>query len=56
VDEVFSRYLDPAFRYVLPQNPARVRSRQDAEFGVGLCAVPDQPGHPRRPGCHRLAV
>jgi hypothetical protein len=30
VDEVFSRYLDPAFRYVWSQNPARVRSRQDA--------------------------
>jgi hypothetical protein len=30
VDEVFSRYLDPAFRYVRSQNPARVRSCQDA--------------------------
>ena len=30
MDEVFSRYLDPAFRYVVSQNPARVRSRQDA--------------------------
>ena len=30
MDEVFSRYLDPAFRYVWSQNPARVRSRQDA--------------------------
>jgi hypothetical protein len=30
LDEVFSRYLDPAFRYVWSQNPARVRSRQDA--------------------------
>jgi hypothetical protein len=30
VDEVFSRYLDPAFRYVWSQNPARVRSREDA--------------------------
>jgi hypothetical protein len=30
VDEVFSRYLDPAFRYVWSQNPARVRSRRDA--------------------------
>jgi hypothetical protein len=30
VDEVFSRYLDPAFRYVWSQNPARVRTRQDA--------------------------
>ena len=30
MDEVFSRYLDPAFRYVRSQNPARVRSRQDA--------------------------
>jgi hypothetical protein len=30
VDEVFSRYLDPAFRYVRTRNPARVRNRQDA--------------------------
>ena len=30
MDQVFSRYLDPAFRYVRSQNPARVRSRQDA--------------------------
>ena len=30
MDEVFARYLDPAFRYVWAQNPARVRSRQDA--------------------------
>jgi hypothetical protein len=30
VDEVFSRYLDPAFRYVWSQTPARVRSREDA--------------------------
>ena len=30
MDEVFSRYLDPAFRYVWSQNPARVRSRHDA--------------------------
>jgi len=28
--EVFSRYLDPAFRYVRTQTPARVRSRDDA--------------------------
>jgi hypothetical protein len=27
---VFSRYLDPAFRYVRSQNPARARSREDA--------------------------
>jgi hypothetical protein len=30
VDEVFSRYLDPALRYVWSQKPARVRSREDA--------------------------
>jgi hypothetical protein len=30
MDEVFSRYLDPAFRYVRSQSPARVRSRDDA--------------------------
>lgn len=30
MDEVFSRYLDPAFRYVRCQSPARVRSREDA--------------------------
>src|ERR1700728_2601732 len=30
MDEVFSRYLDPAFRYVKSQSPARVRSRDDA--------------------------
>ncbi|MBO0837455.1 MAG: hypothetical protein J2P28_18370 [Actinobacteria bacterium] len=30
MDEVFSRYLDPAFRYVRFQSPARVRSRDDA--------------------------
>jgi hypothetical protein len=29
MDEVFSRYLDPAFRYVRSQSPARVRSRDD---------------------------
>jgi len=30
MDEVFLRYLDPRFRYVKSQNPARVRSRDDA--------------------------
>ena len=30
VDDVFRRYLDPAFRYVRTQNPALVRSRDDA--------------------------
>jgi hypothetical protein len=30
VDDVFLRYLDPAFRYVKSQNPALVRSRDDA--------------------------
>jgi len=30
MDEVLSRYLDPAFRYVWSQNPARVRTREDA--------------------------
>ena len=30
VDAVFAGYLDPAFRYVWSQNPARVRSREDA--------------------------
>ena len=30
VANVFSRYLDPAFRYVVTQTPARVRSRDDA--------------------------
>jgi len=30
VNEAFTRYLDPAFRYVSSQNPARVRSRDDA--------------------------
>jgi hypothetical protein len=30
VDEVFRSYLDPAFRYVWSQSPARVRSREDA--------------------------
>jgi hypothetical protein len=29
-DGVFSGYLDPAFRYVWSQGPARVRSREDA--------------------------
>jgi hypothetical protein len=29
MDEVFSRCLDPAFRYVRSQSPARVRSRDD---------------------------
>jgi hypothetical protein len=30
MDEVFTRYLDPAFRYVRSQSPARVRSQDDA--------------------------
>lgn len=30
MNEVFLRYLDPAFRYVWSQAPARVRSREDA--------------------------
>jgi hypothetical protein len=30
VDEVFASYLDPAFRYVFTQSPARVRDRADA--------------------------
>jgi hypothetical protein len=30
VNEVFLRYLDPAFRYVRSQAPAQVRSRDDA--------------------------
>lgn len=30
MDDVFGRYLDPAFRYVKSQNPALVRSRDDA--------------------------
>lgn len=30
MDEVFSRYLDPAFRYVSSQSRARARSRDDA--------------------------
>jgi len=29
-NEVFLRYLDPGFRYVRAQGPARVRSREDA--------------------------
>lgn len=40
MDEVFSRYLDPAFRYVRSQNPARVRSREDAlRDGVNCVAL-----------------
>ena len=30
MNEVFLRYLDPGFRYVWTQGPARVRSREDA--------------------------
>lgn len=30
MDAAFSRYVDPAFRYAYRQNPARVRSRDDA--------------------------
>jgi hypothetical protein len=30
MDPVFLRYLDPAFRYVMSQNPALVRCRDDA--------------------------
>lgn len=30
MDDVFARYVDPGFRYALRQNPARVRSRDDA--------------------------
>ena len=30
MDDLFRRYLDPAFRYVRTQNPALVRSRDDA--------------------------
>lgn len=30
MDALFRSYLDPAFRYVNSQNPARVRSREDA--------------------------
>jgi hypothetical protein len=30
MDEMFSRYLNPAFRYVSAQSPARVHSRDDA--------------------------
>jgi hypothetical protein len=39
VDEVFSRYLDPVFRYVWSQNPARVRSREDALRGGLNCVA-----------------
>jgi hypothetical protein len=31
VDEVFLSYLDPSFRYVFSQGPARVRHRVDAQ-------------------------
>ncbi|ONH22268.1 hypothetical protein [Pseudofrankia asymbiotica] len=30
MDEVFRSYLDPSFRYVFSQGPARVRHREDA--------------------------
>jgi hypothetical protein len=30
VDKMFLRYVDPAFRYAMSQNPALVRSRDDA--------------------------
>lgn len=30
MDEVFARYLDPAFRWAYRQSPARVRGRDDA--------------------------
>jgi hypothetical protein len=57
MDEVFSRYLDPAFRYVKSQSPARVRSRDDAlRDGLNCVAlahlvIRDLFGYALPPGC-----
>lgn len=40
MDEVFARYLGPGFRWAYRQNPARVRSRDDAlRDGVNCVAL-----------------
>lgn len=40
IPDVFRRYLDPAFRYAVAQNPARVRSREEAlRHGLNCVAL-----------------
>lgn len=39
MDEVFARYLGPGFRWAYRQNPARVRSREDALTGGLNCVA-----------------